>query len=196
MFCIYNSIWSADLALPGSGSTQPKLNSAQCWTCPCWASIHSSHIIEKMSIWSWAEVRMYVCHNYELYNHRNVWTDICLGLNIVKIWKSTVLILFYDYVVHILPLLLLIINSWTRTHCLARSQAQHKRDQVYKSSPICGKQGCPEGVNAPLSRSWSSTRKQLIQYAFQELTIINDNKYHQLLTKLGRCGCFYFCLIG
>ena len=31
-----------------------------------------------------------------------------------------------------------------RTHCLARSQAQHKRDQVYKSSPIRGKQACPE----------------------------------------------------
>ena len=64
-------------------------------------------------------------------------------------------------------LLLLIINSWTRTHCLARSQAQHKRDQAYKSSPIHGKQAYPEGVNAPLSRSWSLTRTQLMQYAFK-----------------------------
>ena len=61
-------------------------------------------------------------------------------------------------------LLLLIIHSWMRTHCLARSQAQHKRDQAYKSSPICGKYAWPEGVNAPLSRPWFSTRTQLMLY--------------------------------
>ena len=74
-----------------------------------------------------------------------------------------------------LLLLLLIINSWTSTHCLACSQAQHKHDQVYKSSPIRGKQACPEGVNAPLSRSRSSTRTQLMQHTFKnQLSSIID----------------------
>ena len=31
---------------------------------------------------------------------------------------------------------------------MARNQAQHKRDQAYKSSPICSKQACPSERNS------------------------------------------------
>ena len=82
--------------------------------------------------------------------------------------------------------MLLIINSWMRTHCLARSKAQHKRDQAYKSSPIRGKQAsfraCPEGVNAPLrcqAQGWLmifNAYGAVDAVRVQELIIINNKK--------------------